>query len=231
MRIIRAVIVVIAFMSALTFWMEGREWSRGELQRLQGPPDAETVIPPDESRNENDQQTPEPPGIDTTVPNVLSVELSSQKVDTLKADQRITVTAHITDDLSGFRYLELHFAPASGGTQFFSVRIDTGNTVSGDKRDGIFWGNGDLPQHSVQGRWFVSSVFLIDEVMNGCGEGNINGNSVRWKPCKFAVELPYLINGEDSGQPVPPVETVPSEPVGADATPGNNETFIPSVSP
>lgn len=228
MRIFKAIVAVLVIFSAITFWRAGLI-ERGELQTLQAPAPETVVAPPTEMPMAPETPTPEPTGIDKTLPSILSIKVETDKVNTLAADQWITITAHVTDDLSGFARLDLDFVPATGGTQFANVRIDAGNLLSGDKRDGIFWGTLYLPQHSAHGRWVLASVILTDETMNGCGEGEANGTYFQWESCRLSIEQPYFINGEDSG-PAVEASPEPAQPSGGESADQQESIFLPSLS-
>lgn len=171
-----------------------------ELQQLQ-PPGAETVISPPVTDEPTATFTPEPPGIDTSMPRILSIEIAPAHIDTLRSSQTVTITVHVTDDLSGFSYLALTFKPTSGGTQRVNLAVGQGGPAP--IRDRVIVETMHIPQYSAYGRWVVSALHVQDRVSNSCGEVDGQEAAQAFPPCEFGIELPYFVNGEDSGPPVP----------------------------
>ena len=107
---------------------------------------------------------------DDTPPQLTDFSFTPTSIDTSASDQEITVTAHITDDLSGNSgargvYSFVSFTGPSG--QGYSEAIFTdAQRVSGTPTDGIYESQMTVPQWSAQGTWKVSNLRLIDEAGN-----------------------------------------------------------------
>jgi serine protease len=107
---------------------------------------------------------------DTTPPQLQSFSLSQSSVDTSSSSQTITLTAHITDDLSG---LAGNSGPPSGvsfvspsGHQSVSAMFNTSNRSSGTAQDGIYQTTMTVPQYAEPGTWTVQNFILGDQVGN-----------------------------------------------------------------
>lgn len=239
MRILRLLAASLVFVALLLFLVLGTSLQDSEVARLQVPAaDTPTGVPTNPSENPVDTATPEPAatptntptpeptGIDTTAPRILSLDLESTEVDTTASSQALTITARITDDLSGLRLAVVRFVPAVGGTQYLDFQLRPDLRMSGDRRDGVYVAAAVLPKYAVHGRWILSEIALSDNANNSIAAlGAIDGSGKA-----IAVEQPYFINGEDSGPPVePPVDPpAPSEGgVTADATPWVNDIYMP----
>lgn len=216
----------------------------GELQTLQGGPAAETVTVVDPNATPTHTPTPEPNGIDTIPPEILSIEIVPGKVDTVAQYQVITLTLHITDDLSGFGWAKLRFVPASGGTQYVDAAVGLGDRISGDRRDGIYVVSAGVPKYSAYGRWYLSRLFVADNANNSYELGSLEygvppQDAPSTEPSPASLKEPvYFVNGEYSGEIVlPQPETVeplpgplpPEDGVSADATPWAGDMFLPSL--
>lgn len=236
MRILKLAGAALVLVAIVSIWIVGDRSRIGELQTLQGPA-AETVESPSASTPPVDPNaTPEPTGIDTVAPQILSIDLAQSSVDTTASSQLLTATVHITDDLSGLQRALLRFVPAEGGTQVVEFEIVAGHRVSGDRRDGVYVVSAILPKYSVHGRWYLSQTTVTDNA-NNSDEGYLAGGGGP-EPLRVAgMEPIYFVNGEDNGAPPIPIATAvpviePSPPEGgaaADATPWANELRLPAL--
>lgn len=106
---------------------------------------------------------------DTTPPTLVGFSITPRTVDTSTADQTITLTAHITDDISGVLegpglVSQLNFRSPSGNRLLgatFSTR------ASGTHTDGVYTYPARLAMGSEQGTWTLSHFRLSDEAGNG----------------------------------------------------------------
>jgi hypothetical protein len=99
---------------------------------------------------------------DTTAPVLVGFGISPQQVDTSSGPADITVSAHITDNLSGQRGGAALFHSSSGNqhaTAFFSLQ-------SGTPLDGMYSATLQLPVFSESGTWEVDYVLLNDAATN-----------------------------------------------------------------
>src|SRR5579859_5113171 len=106
--------------------------------------------------------------VDTTPPKLVAFDFNPKTIDVTVGAQTITVTAHLTDDLSGvitlFGAVGAQFTSPSGAqTQFGS--FGSFNLVSGTSLDGNYQTTVTFPQFSEAGAWTVQ-VFLEDKVSN-----------------------------------------------------------------
>lgn len=232
----RFLIVAMLILAGITVF--ARSIPQGELQRLQ-PPAAETIETPDEVAGPNEPSSPEPNGVDTTPPRIISVAILPLNVDTTEASQDISVTFRITDDLSGVGWGIIRFAPAAGGTQFLNVSVDRSVFLSGDRRDGVYETRVVLPKYAAHGRWYPVGVYIADNANNSCGEFSQYGGNVTMHPdCTLPDNSIYFVNGKDDGEPVypqpetsvpPPGPLPPEDENLADATPWAGDMFLPAL--
>ena len=96
---------------------------------------------------------------DTTAPNFGVVSVSPNAVDTTAADRTVTVTAHITDNVSGFASGEAQFSDGAGGSTFGF--FDTTNLVSGTVTNGTYSFPVTFPVASETGDYTLS-LLLTD---------------------------------------------------------------------
>ncbi|MBD2144907.1 hypothetical protein [Sphaerospermopsis sp. FACHB-1194] len=113
---------------------------------------------------DNDQST-----TDTTAPSLGSFSLSTTSVNTSISAQSITVTAQITDDMSGLvssnSYAIARFQSPSG-QQSVSVLLDSSDRTSGTAQNGIYSDRLTVPQFSEAGIWTLDYFSLRDAVGN-----------------------------------------------------------------
>lgn len=106
---------------------------------------------------------------DLTPPALLDVQFEPQTIDTSKGPATITVTIHVTDDLSGMAHVALFFR-RPGTTQHNQVefRPDEGwsEIVTGDLLDGWHRATMTIPQYAAYGEWEMYNVSLEDTVGN-----------------------------------------------------------------
>jgi alpha-tubulin suppressor-like RCC1 family protein len=108
---------------------------------------------------------------DTEAPQLQSLSWTPSSVNTSTGSQSITVTARVTDDLSGFDVgpgyshgsMQIRFRSPSY-SQFVDARVS--NLVSGSVVDCIVSGSMTLPAFAESGVWTVEYVWLADQVGN-----------------------------------------------------------------
>ena len=103
------------------------------------------------------------PWQDITPPELIEVSLDLSEVDVSGEDREITVTARVTDDLSGVDLAEFHFV---GPTKREEATATLGSVLFGLITDGEFVGNLTLPQYSEAGTWSLERVSVVDHVGN-----------------------------------------------------------------
>lgn len=105
---------------------------------------------------------------DITPPMLLDVRFDPVQIDTSKGPATITVTVHVTDDLSGVDEVELFFRK-SGTTQTAEVRlrhIIWDGQPNDPLLDGTLTSKMRLPQYAAFGEWEMFNVILEDKVGN-----------------------------------------------------------------
>ena len=103
------------------------------------------------------------PRHDITPPELIDVSLDLSEVDVSGEDREITVTARVTDDLSGVDLAEFHFV---GPTMRQEATATLESVLFGLITDGEFVGNLTLPRYSEAGTWRLERVSVVDHVGN-----------------------------------------------------------------
>ena len=103
------------------------------------------------------------PWQDITPPELIEVSLDLSEVDVSGEDREITVTARVTDDLSGVDLAEFHFV---GPTMRQEATATLESVLFGLITDGEFVGNLTLPRYSEAGTWRLERVSVVDHVGN-----------------------------------------------------------------
>jgi hypothetical protein len=86
---------------------------------------------------------------DVTPPDLVSIEVTPTTVDVTGGDATVTVTAHLTDDLSGVQWLSGSFRSPSGH-RYASF---SGYRASGSSLDGQWQATVSFPQYTEPGTW------------------------------------------------------------------------------
>lgn len=236
----KVLILVVVCLASVSAWVKYRQELAGTIQTMQVPAgDTPTGDPNAPTATPTHTPTPEPTGVDTTAPQILSIELQQSKVDTTASSQMITATIHVTDDLSGLQRVTLRFVPDIGGTQYLDISITEDYRVNGDRRDGIYVMGVPLPKYSAHGRWYLSEVMISDNANNGAyGSGYLDGGVTQPEKVTAETQPLYFVNGKDSGpiaepEPTPPFEIGPMPPDGGAATDENeveeSKVFLPGL--
>lgn len=106
---------------------------------------------------------------DLTPPALLDVKFEPTTIDTTQGPATITVTVHVTDDLSGVAHVALFFRrPGTTQTAQVEFREDQGwsEFIEGDELDGIHQATMTLPKFAAQGEWKLYGVMTGDAVGN-----------------------------------------------------------------
>ncbi|MET3950981.1 VCBS repeat-containing protein, partial [Arthrobacter sp. UYEF36] len=106
---------------------------------------------------------------DTTAPVVREMSISPQTVDVTTASQPVTVTAHITDDISGTTFLFVYLENRSTGTNVYGYM----NLTSGTSTDGTFTANLTIPFGGAPGTWTPRFSHVQDAVGNNSGNSSL----------------------------------------------------------
>src|SRR6185436_7210099 len=110
---------------------------------------------------------------DTTPPTLQSFEISPGAVDTTGGPATVTLTARISDDLSGVAasgagagLSQLAFQSPSGTASVLAVFYDGFNLISGTRLDGTYSRAVTIPQFAESGTWSLSHFLLYDQAGN-----------------------------------------------------------------
>jgi hypothetical protein len=105
---------------------------------------------------------------DTEAPQLQSLSWSPSSVNTSAGAQSITVTAGVTDDLSGLDVSNLNQFEIRFRSPSYSQFVDAvaSNLVSGSAIDCVVSGSMTLPAFAESGVWTVEYVMLRDQVGN-----------------------------------------------------------------
>jgi hypothetical protein len=101
---------------------------------------------------------------DASPPTLAGFSFEPTSVDVSSSSATVTVKAHVLDNLSGTRWVEVFFQSPTG-----SLIHETIGLASGTTTDGIFEGPVTIPQYAPQGEWHVYEVSLRDFAGNYVG--------------------------------------------------------------
>jgi len=114
---------------------------------------------------------------DTTVPTLVSLDVSTPHVDASTGEAHVQVLVHATDAGSGISYLEASFASTSGAQSQYASAAPPYDLVSGDDSDGFFKLDIVLPQWSETHQWNAVDVSLDDGAGNYVDYEPLTGGS------------------------------------------------------
>ena len=140
---------------------------------------------------------------DTTPPQLVSLDFTPKSVDVTSAAQVVTLTMHVTDDISGLNQINVSFAPPH--TQVIEVFANPATArTSGTANDGVYRVDITIPKGSEAGTWELRN-FLRDQAGNFA--------SYPYSPTPFPPGTPSqltVINGAPTPTPTPtPIPTPP----------------------
>jgi hypothetical protein len=95
---------------------------------------------------------------DLTRPRLTRLSVTPSSIDTSASEQRLTVTAHATDDLSGARSATAEYrSPSKGWWRTVELVLDGGTPL-----DAVLSGQLVLPRYAPIGKWELSDVKVRD---------------------------------------------------------------------
>ena len=103
---------------------------------------------------------------DTTPPVLASLSFSPAKIDTSNASQQVTLTARMTDNLSGVQRGCFNFRSPSQQQFQGACLLDPQHLTTGSETDGIYQAAAFFPQFAEAGTWHLYSAFLVDDAGN-----------------------------------------------------------------
>jgi hypothetical protein len=120
---------------------------------------------------------------DTAPPALAGFKISPSSVNTTGSLQSVTVTAEITDNLSGFSHGSVAFVSPNGKV---STNVASFTKVSGTATNGVYEAKVTFKQFLQSGKWKVSNVSLVDAVGN---EANFSAAQLEAKIFPATVEV------------------------------------------
>lgn len=103
---------------------------------------------------------------DITAPVVVWLTVEPLFIDTSEAIQTITVTARITDDLSGHWQTEARYQSVVAPGQIANAIFRESERISGDANDGIYQDTIEMPRYSAYGKWRLETMYRADILNN-----------------------------------------------------------------
>jgi hypothetical protein len=100
--------------------------------------------------------------VDTTPPVLTGFTFSPMAVNTTTSPAAVTMTAQVTDNLSGVKYAQAWFT-SPFGTQGM---VFSGSLISGTDLNGTWQVQMSIPANSEPGAWTVTQLAVIDNVGN-----------------------------------------------------------------
>lgn len=102
---------------------------------------------------------------DTAPPELVAVNLAPASIDVTSGSATVTLTATITDDLSGFDY-GLFYIYSASHTQYKYVYLNQAKRISGTELNGQYETTITFPQFSEAGDWTITTAYLYDKTTN-----------------------------------------------------------------
>ena len=103
---------------------------------------------------------------DSQPPRVRSFSISPAEFDTESGSRTLTVTARVTDDLTGVQWFQVTLMPLLNSQRSYTYPV----LMSGDATDGVYRGTFTLPRGAKEGLW-SPYIAVQDGVGNGVGYG------------------------------------------------------------
>ena len=118
---------------------------------------------------------------DVTPPSLVSISVSLPSVDVTAGPGPVTVTADLTDDLSGVQQWLVQFNSPSG-TQFVQV-FGTPGLIAGNALNGTFQGTSQVAQFAEAGIWRATYLSMTDNA----GNNTVVNLNIAGFPLSFTV--------------------------------------------
>jgi hypothetical protein len=129
---------------------------------------------------------------DIEPPTLASLAISPSSINTTTASETVTVTAQITDNLSGFEHGSVVFESPNGKVL---TNIATFSKISGSATSGLYEAKVIFRPYVQPGTWKVSNVNLTDAVGN---EANLSASQLEGKGFPATV---HVESAEDTEPP------------------------------
>ncbi len=158
---------------------------------------------------------------DLDPPVLVELSIEPTYVDTSGGSQTITVTARMTDNLSGcspigYSCILVLLGPLNGpDTQRGEAQMGIRELISGSGTDGVYQKTFTIPQYSFEGRWVLDYYTVVDNVQNRCSWYRERETS---DPFVHVIDPPYFVNVTDD-EPTPTETPTPTPPATLTPTP------------
>jgi hypothetical protein len=129
---------------------------------------------------------------DESSPDIDQISVNKSSVNTSSSSQVVTISAHVTDDLSGVDNFYCTLWQSGGSTS------PSGKLISGTLLDGIWSCDYVLPRGSAKGKWYVWVGAVDNSVKQTEVRAQSDGTFMYWKQDGYGSETPYL-NGLGDG--------------------------------
>ncbi|MEI6829177.1 MAG: hypothetical protein WCK64_04900, partial [Synechococcaceae cyanobacterium ELA445] len=145
------------------------------------------------------QVTGTPPvSVDTNVPQLSKLSLSSNTVNISKGAQSLLLKASITD-ATGFSSLNIYFSNSTGGGNIYASLYGN-NLYTGTPKDGSYAGSVQIAASTAIGTYSVSSINVYDTAGNSKSFGGINGAEAKAYLTSIGID-PATLSFQVTGTP------------------------------
>jgi hypothetical protein len=144
---------------------------------------------------------------DTQPPVVTAIAIAPTAVDVSASDQPLTLTLHVTDDISGVAFTPCGPSVRSGnfavtlrspsGAQNRFMWPTTFSLIAGTHADGMWRGAVTMPRFSEAGMWRIQSVSIMD-----CAGNTRNLTETQLASAGLQIALDVAANPTDTQAPV-----------------------------
>jgi hypothetical protein len=102
-------------------------------------------------------------GGDITPPVLVAAAADRYQIDTSNGAQTVTLTLHITDDLSGLNYVQISYVQHDG----YNANRNCDTWIHSDQATDLTVPcSVTFPRFSAEGKWQVFGVYIVDQVGN-----------------------------------------------------------------
>ena len=177
---------------------------------------------------------------DSGAPKIDSLEISPASVNTTDGGQKVLVTMHLKDDLTGISNAYLNFTSPSGNSSIsagfsynqydgtytansYSYPYEPKNVLlSGTGTEGVFQVEFTLPQYSEGGIWKLRNISVSDKINSYSGYGSWN-NFDGLDMTNITTEINNEATVFDSGAPT--LESLEFLPSSINTSAGSQKVF------
>lgn len=163
----------------------------------------------------------EPSGEDVEAPKLDELGIEPTSIDTSAAPQTVTLHAHITDNLSGFKAGSVYFRSPSGKQQAPGFEF---KRVSGSETNGGYEIPVSFKQFSETGAWNIAVIRLTDKAGN---ERELAPKQIE----ELGLQHTVLVNAAETGEDTQPpeIDELAIEPTEIDTSGGKQSVVVTAV--